>query len=344
MMMIRNIITLTLNDLAIAFKNKSIFLILFIPFFVYISLMLVDEAGVEIKRVNIGLIQSQHYPPVILESIQSADKLFSILTVSSKEEGNQWLKEKKIDGLLLRPEKDKISLVLVVLKKESVLSLQIVESFSALQKAVEGNGINWISDIKPLQEGGIQRQTLPTWILMLVMLVSFIIMPAQIAEEKEKKLLLALLQTPMREIEWLMAKLFLGMILIFIAVLFLHLMGRFDFGNVLSYIAFIGVGSFCFSAYGILLGFFCRSQAGARTLGVIFYLPHLLPSALSEFSQKLSTVAPFLPSYPFFESVKSVLLDDRRISTLFPAWLYLLFIGLLTFFISYLLMKKRWRM
>jgi len=344
MMMIRNIITLTLNDLAIAFKNKSIFLILFIPFFVYISLMLVDEAGVEIKRVNIGLIQSQHYPPVILESIQSADKLFSILSVSSEEEGNQWLKEKKIDGLLLRPEKDKISLVLVVLKKESVLSLQIVESFSALQKAVEGNGINWISDIKPLQEGGIQRQTLPTWILMLVMLVSFIIMPAQIAEEKEKKLLLALLQTPMREIEWLMAKLFLGMILIFIAVLFLHLMGRFDFGNVLSYIAFIGVGSFCFSAYGILLGFFCRSQAGARTLGVIFYLPHLLPSALSEFSQKLSTVAPFLPSYPFFESVKSVLLDDRRISTLFPAWLYLLFIGLLTFFISYLLMKKRWRM
>jgi len=343
-MMIRNIITLTVNDLAIAFKNKSIFLILFIPFFVYISLMLVDEAGVEIKRVNIGLIQSQHYPPVILESIQSADKLFSILSVSSEEEGNQWLKEKKIDGLLLRPEKDKISLVLVVLKKESVLSLQIVESFSALQKAVEGNGINWISDIKPLQEGGIQRQTLPTWILMLVMLVSFIIMPAQIAEEKEKKLLLALLQTPMREIEWLMAKLFLGMILIFIAVLFLHLMGRFDFGNVLSYIAFIGVGSFCFSAYGILLGFFCRSQAGARTLGVIFYLPHLLPSALSEFSQKLSTVAPFLPSYPFFESVKSVLLDDRRISTLFPAWLYLLFIGLLTFFISYLLMKKRWRM
>ena len=342
--MIRNIITLTVNDLAIAFKNKSIFLILFIPFFVYISLMLVDEAGVEIKRVNIGLIQSQHYPPVILESIQSADKLFSILSVSSEEEGNQWLKEKKIDGLLLRPEKDKISLVLVVLKKESVLSLQIVESFSALQKAVEGNGINWISDIKPLQEGGIQRQTLPTWILMLVMLVSFIIMPAQIAEEKEKKLLLALLQTPMREIEWLMAKLFLGMILIFIAVLFLHLMGRFDFGNVLSYIAFIGVGSFCFSAYGILLGFFCRSQAGARTLGVIFYLPHLLPSALSEFSQKLSTVAPFLPSYPFFESVKSVLLDDRRISTLFPAWLYLLFIGLLTFFISYLLMKKRWRM
>lgn len=342
--MIKNIITLTVNDLAIAFKNKSIFLILFIPFFVYISLMLVDEVGVDIKRINIGLIQSQIYPPVIVEAIQSADTLFSIVPVSSEEQGNKWLKEKKIDGFLLLPEKGEISLVLVVLKKESVLSLQIVESFSALQKAIEGTGINWISDIKPLQEGGIQRQTLPTWILMLVMLVSFIIMPAQIAEEKEKKLLLALLQTPMREIEWLMAKLFLGMILIFIAVLFLHLMGRFNFGNVLSYIAFIGVGSFCFSAYGIFLGFLCKSQAGARTLGVIFYLPHLLPSALSEFSQKLSAVAPFLPSSPFFESIRSILLDDRTISTLFTAWIYLFFIGLLTFFMSYLLMKKRWRM
>ena len=94
-MMIRNIITLTLNDLAIAFKNKSIFLILFIPFFVYISLMLVDEAGVDVKKTKIGLIQSQIYPPVILEAVQSADMLFSILTVSSEEQGNKWLKEKK---------------------------------------------------------------------------------------------------------------------------------------------------------------------------------------------------------------------------------------------------------
>ena len=308
--MIRNIITLTLNDLAIAFKNKTIYLILFIPFFVFFSLKLVDRTDADFKKINIGLIQKEMYAPVILQTIKSADKVFTVSRVSNEEEGKRWLKEKKIDGLLLRSEKEQNSLVLVVLKKESLLTLSIVESFSALQKAVEGNSINWISDIKPLQEGGIQKQTLPTWILMLVLLVSFIIMPAQVAEEKEKKLLLALLQTPMREIEWLIAKLFLGMILIFIAVLFLHLLGKFDFGNILSYVAFIGVGSFCFSSYGIFLGFLCRNQASARTLGVIFYLPHLLPSALSDFSQKLTAVAPFLPSYQFYEPIKSILLEE----------------------------------
>jgi len=343
-MMIRNIITLTLNDLAIAFKNKTIYLILFIPFFVFFSLKLVDRTDADFKKINIGLIQKEMYAPVILQTIKSADRVFTVSRVSNEEEGKRWLKERKIDGLLLRSEINQNSLVLVVLKKESLLTLSIVESFSALQKAVEGNSINWISDIKPLQKGGIQKQTLPTWILMLVLLVSFIIMPAQVAEEKEKKLLLALLQTPMREIEWLIAKLFLGMILILIAVLFLHLLGKFDLGNGLSYVAFIGVGSFCFSSYGIFLGFLCRNQASARTLGVIFYLPHLLPSALSDFSQKLTAVAPFLPSYQFYEPVKSILLEEGRISNLSLQWIYLLLFGLLTFFFAYLLMKKRWLM
>ena len=342
--MIRNIITLTLNDLAIACKNKTIYLILFIPFFVFFSLKLVDGTAEDFKKINIGLIQEETYAPVILQTIESAGRVFTVSRVSNEEEGTKWLKEKKIDGLLLRSEKEQNSLVLVVLKKESLLTLSIVESFSALQNTVEGSRINWISDIKPLQEGGVQKQTLPTWILMLVLLVSFIIMPAQVAEEKEKKLLLALLQTPMREIEWLIAKLFLGMILIFMAVLLLHLLGKFNPGNALSYVAFLVVGSFCFSSYGIFLGFLCRNQASARTLGVIFYLPHLLPSALGDFSQKLTAVAPFLPSYQFYEPVKSILLEGGGISNLPLEWMYLLAFGLVTFFFAYLLMKKRWLM
>jgi ABC-2 type transport system permease protein len=343
-MLIKNIITLTLNDLAIAFKNKTIYLILFIPFFVFFSLKLVDRTGSDFKKINIGLIQQELYAPAILQAIKSADRVFTVSRIPSEEEGKKWLKEKKMDGLLLTSEKEQHSLVLVVLKKESLQTLAIVESLAALQKAAEGKSANWLADIKPLQEGGVQKQTLPTWILMLILLVSFIILPAQVAEEKEKKLLLALLQTPMREIEWLIAKLLLGMILILIAVLFLHLLGNFDFGNVWSYVAFIGAGSFCFSSYGILLGFLCRNQASARTIGVIFYLPHLLPSALSDFSQKLTAVAPFLPSYQFYEPIKSILLEGGGIASLSLEWIYLLLVGLLTFFLAYLLIKKRWLM
>ena len=342
--MIRNIITLTLNDLGIAFKNKTIYIIFFIPLFVFLSLKLVDQKDSDFRKIKIGLIQKEKYSPVIIKSIRAADKVFTIFWISDEYEGTRWLKEKKIDGLLIKSEKKPQNLELLVLTKASIQTLAIVESFSALQIAAEGKNKNWISDIKPLQDSGIQKETLPTWILMLVLLVSFIIMPAQVAEEKEKKLLLGLLQTPMREYEWLLAKLFSGMILICLAVLFLHLLGNFEVKNSPSYVAFIGIGSFCFSSFGMFLGFLCRNQASARTLGVLFYLPLLLPSALSDFSEKLTAVAPLLPTYHFYVPVKAILSEGGRISNFPMEWFYLFSVGLLTFFLSYLLMKKRWLM
>jgi ABC-2 type transport system permease protein len=336
--MIYNIITLTLNDLAIAFKNKTIYLVFFIPLFVFLTLKLVDSKAEQSEKINIGLIDKVVYAPVVLQAITTAGNIFRINYVASEEEGKKKIKEKKLDGLLLRSE------VLIVLHKNSIITHAIVESFQALQKAAERKNINWISEVLPLKEEGIQKQSLPTWILMLVLLVSFIIIPAQVAEEKEKKLLLALLQTPMREIEWLIAKLFMSMILIFVAVLILHFLGTFNFGVNLSYLAFLVIGSFSFSSYGILLGFLCRNQASARTLGVVFYLPHLLPSALSDFSKKLSFVARLLPSFQFYESIKSILLDHERISNLSLELGYLLMVGIITFNFSYVLMKKRWLM
>ena len=342
--MMKNIMTLTFNDLAIAFKNKTIYLIIFIPLFVFFSLKLVDSAPTDIKKIRIGMIQDAIYAPVILQTIAASDGIFIVSRVSSQEEGKSWVKEKRLDGLLLPAENTENGLILVVLEKGSLQALSIIESFSALQNLVEGKNINWIADIQSLQKGGIQKQTLPTWILMLVLLVGFIIMPAQVAEEKEKKLLIALLQTPMREVEWLLAKVLSGMILILTAVIILQVMCHFETGNIPSYIAFILVGSFCFSSYGIFLGFLCRNQASARTLGVLFYLPHLIPSALSDFSQKLTSIATFLPSYQLYEPIKNILLNDGHITNLSLEWISLLCVGLLTFLFSYLLMKRRWLM
>lgn len=342
--MIRHILALTVNNLAVSLKNKTIFLILFIPFFVFMSLKLVDRTGTDVVNIKIGLIQTYSYPPRIMQCVKEAGKMIDVTWVASEEDGKSLLKEKKTDGILVKNTNDPGSLSLLVLKKESLHTLAILESFAALQKAAEGNSARWISDVIPLYDGGVQRQSLPTWILMLTLLVGFIILPAQVAEEKEKKLLLSLLQTPIREVEWLIAQLIVGMILIIMAVVFLHLLGQFALVHPFDYTAIIVSGSFCFSASEILLGCLCRTQASARTLGLIFYLPLLLPSALSDFSQKLSAIAPFLPSYQFYEPLKSILLEDGRISAMLFEPIYLLLAGSLAFFLSYVLLKQRWLM
>jgi len=342
--MMRNILVLAFNDLGIALKNKTFFLILFIPLFVFVSLNLVDRADSDSSKVKIGLIQHDAYAPEITRSVNAAEKLVEVTWVQDEKEGVRLLKEHKLDGILTRNEKAPGSLALLVLKKDSLHTIAIVQNFSALQKAAEGSGPDWITGIKSLHQGGVQRETLPTWILMLVLLIGFIILPAQVAEEKEKKLLIALLQTPIHEVQWLIAKLILGMVLIITAVLFLHLLGKFGPVHLFDYIAFIVVGSYCFSAYGIFLGFLCRNQASARTLGVIFYLPHLLPSAMSDVSQKLTAVAPFLPSYQLYQPLQSILLEDGRMADMTFDWAYLFLLGSLMFYLSYLLMKRRWLM
>ncbi|MBI3805797.1 MAG: ABC transporter permease [Nitrospirae bacterium] len=344
--MIRNILILSWNDLAIAFKNKTIYLIFFIPLFVFLTLKFVDQTDTTPQKIKIGLIEKENYAPVILKSIQSADQAFSFIWLSSREAGKRGLKEKKVDGILIPSEKEPKRLELVVLTKTSLQTVAIVESLSALQIAVEGKNPNWLSSIQPLQENGIQKQTLPTWILMLALMVSFIILPAQVAEEKEKNLLLGLLQTPIRETEWLVAKLILGMCLIGISVIFLHLLGKFDLGFSLGlgYALFVMIGSFCFSAVGVFLGFLCRNQASARTLGVLVYLPHLLPSALSDFSQKLNKFAPLLPSFQFYAPIKSILFEGIGISHFYWEVIYLLSVGIAAHLFSYKLMKIRWLM
>ena len=200
------------------------------------------------------------------------------------------------------------------------------------------------ADIKPLQDGGLQKQMLPAWVLMMVLLVSFIIIPAQVAEEKEKNLLIGLLQTPMRETEWLIAKLVTGLILINIAVVVLQLPVGFYPLESPGYIFFLEMGSFCFVSSGIMLGFLCRTQASARTLGVLLYIPLLIPSALSDFSVKLNKIASIVPSYQLYNPLKSILLENSGLSYYPRQWIFLFLLGALAFLFSHTLMKRRWLM
>jgi len=342
--MMRNILLLVSNDLAIAFKNKTFLLILFIPLFVFASLNLVDGSGTEAGKVRIGLVQNYAYAPEITRSINAAKQLVDVTWVQDERDGVRQLKEHKIDGILTNNDDVSGSLALLVLKKGSISTIAIMQNFAALQKATEGNNRDWITSIKSLHQGGVQRETLPTFVLMLVLLVGFIILPAQVAEEKEKKLLLALLQTPIHEVQWLIAKSILGMVLITTAVLFLHLLSKFGPVHLFDYIAIILAGSFCFSACGVFLGFLCRNQASAKTLGVIIYLPLLLPAAMSDVSQKLTAVAPLLPSYQLYSPLQSMLLENGRLADMTFDWVYLFGLGLLMFYLAYLLMKRRWLM
>lgn len=62
------------------------------------------------------------------------------------------------------------------------------------------------------------------------------------------------------------------------------------------------------------------------------------------FSQKLNTVAPLIPSYPFYGPTKSILLEGANVFDFPLQWVSLFGIDLVAIFASHRLMKKRWLM
>ncbi|MBN8536975.1 MAG: ABC transporter permease [Deltaproteobacteria bacterium] len=339
--MLRNIFILVLNDFAIAIRNKSFYLILFIPVFIFVALHLSDKTGSGFNILKISLVRGHDYPPQVVKALQSVPQNIEVKWVMSEDEGQSFLREHKIDSVLLKSKMGD-ALSLLVLRKDSAQSIASAQMISKLQKIYEKAKPNWVSEVRSLREGNIQKQTLPTWILMVILLVAFIILPAQVAEEKEKRQLLAILQTPIHELEWIAAKILMGIGLCLISVFLLQSLGNITISNFIGYLAFVILGGYCFCAFGILLGFLCRSQASARTLGLVFYLPLMMPAALSDFSTQLSGLFPFFPTYQFYEPIQELLFENREVTSHIFPWIYLFAFGSTLLGMSYLFLKKRW--
>ncbi len=343
--MIRNVVILFAHDLAVAFKNKTLYLIVCIPLFVFATLTLIDPAKVHDARIKIALLQTGPYAPTLLKSLEQAPDLFAVCRVANEDEGTRMLGAREVDGVLTPDRGDVSRLRLTVVRQASAETLSILQRLATLQIAVESPNPNWIATVRPLQTDSIKRQTLATWILMMVLLVSFIVLPAQVAEEKEKQLLLGWMQTPVRESEWLAAKLVYGVVLMLTAVLVLQWMaGECSCTHILNYLTLLCAGGFCFGSLGICLGLLCRNQASARTLGVLCYLPLLLPAALSDLSQELRRIAPLIPSYYFYKPVRAMLLDNAEAGIFLRAGILLAAIGLLACLMSHRLIRQRWLM
>lgn len=340
--MIKRLYSLVVHDLAVAFKNRSVYLIAAIPLLIFASLVWVDSSHGPRAKSRVGIVRDLAYPAAMIASLEAAPELFQVVRVRDASEGKTHLSEKLIDGLILPGDGKKSGGSLVVVRRESIQTIAILEGVNALQKALRGADVDWIESINPMNDGGIQQQSLPTWILMIALLVGFIILPTQVAEEKEKKQTLGLFQTPLDEHEWLMSKLLVGFILILGAASLFHILNLVPSKNWLGSLIFLGLGSFYVCSAGLLMSMFCKTQASARAFGLVLYLPHLLPSALADFSQKMNVLARFIPSYQFYEPMKTFLLIGGGIAPFYGEALLLLIGGGLCYTLACGLLKRRW--
>ena len=195
---VKNIFILFCHDFAFAIKSKSIYLVLFIPLFVFSSEYLLDQSRSEVVKFRIAIVVSDIDSSLVAQSLHQAEKMVETIAVSNESEGRKLLGEHSVQGVVVEVTPGSKQISLIVLRKDSIETLAIVQLFSQLQRAQEKNNPSWISEIKSLRERSLQSMTLTTWILMLVLLVGFIILPAQVAEEKRKKINFGFASNPYR--------------------------------------------------------------------------------------------------------------------------------------------------
>jgi len=335
-----HIAILFLHDLAIAFKNKTFILLLCIPLFVYGLTTIADDKESSASVIALAVADKALPDPGILAALRSVPEVFSLRVLDSADEGRALLKNGEIDGFVTADLSNPGRVGLLVLKNDGAVPLAINHAFLNLQLASAGAGPGWISDITALQNVPAETQALPTWILMVVLLVALFVLPAQVAEEKEKHWLSGLLQTPMTGFEWIVAKLLFTSVLLFFGVILLQLLGG-RFSLPWTYYFTLLLGGFCFNSIGLALGLSCRNQATARTFGVILYLPLLVPAALSDASARFMEIAKWSPSFALYGPLQSVILYPDA-SAVFPvSWLVLIGLGSAACAISFALIRIR---
>ena len=339
--MIRNALTLIRHDLAVAFKNKTFILLVCIPLFVFATLRLVDDESGLTRAMPVGYLAGRDDGGAMRAALAQAGAYFSVRDVATREEGIALLERGTIRALLEPGETG--GTVALVAKRNSPDTVELVQKLQGLQIAATGDGKSWLAGVESLRNESAGASSLPTWLLMVILIVAFFVLPAQVAEEKERQWLAGLLQTPMREEEWLFAKVVYGIFLSIIPAVALHVLGKTGFPG-WEYGLTLALGSFCFGAAGVTLGLLCRNQATARTIGVICYLPLILPVALHDSSSALRTIAPVMPSFALYNPVQS-LVDGSAASRLFPAeWTVLAGLGFASVILSRRLLKVRWLM
>ena len=341
----RSFLNLLAHDLAMAWKSKTVLLIVGIPLLVYATLATVDPAGARGVPLEVALLRTAVYEPAIRAGLAAAPGQVALRWAASEQEAQAWLHRREVAGVLAPAGDGAAGLQLTVLQPAAPETLVLRARLADLQTAAEGGRSEWVTSVRAKETSALARQTLPTWVLMMILLIGFIVLPAQVAEEKEKQLLLGWMQTPVREGGWLAAKLAYALVLVLVAVATLHATSREPVGAAgAGYLALLAAGAFCFGALGVTLGLLCRGAASARALGVLCYLPLLLPAALSDLSPALRRAAVIVPSYQLYQPLRAVLVEDGAPSACFGSCLSLLVTGALAGLVAHQLLRRRWLM
>lgn len=179
-------------------------------------------------------------------------------------------------------------------------------------------------EVEGLEEAAAGTPLLSVWITVTAVMIGVMIMGGNLAEERDKGTLLALVTTPASLGEILLAKACYGTLLITGMGALMLALHRIAAPRAAAALIALLPGALFFTVLGLLLGFLARNQATARSWGTLLYLPLLIPVFGHDSSPWLHAWAPYFPSYRLLAGLDAALSPGLAAASAFAHALWLL--------------------
>ncbi|MFZ2957013.1 MAG: ABC transporter permease [Candidatus Ozemobacteraceae bacterium] len=327
-MRFRNIWALFRKDLSDGLRNYHIILIVLTP--IFLSLLfsnLYKDSKSKTMIPKIGVIGSETHP--LLSRLASESFGVRVVFFTDRHELDRKILEGEIGFGVLLPEmtfplplskdgiRPKLTLIYPAGTSDFILERMKIAFETEIRKFFKIEEPPLPVELELLPVGGRQmgdkafsNDLFPMLILMAMGMVGFLAMPISFVEEKEKRTLDAIFLTPTTSNEIIIGKNLFGLCLILGTIGIMVFLNHRGQGDLLFFWAFVVLGAAQCLLVGLLISLFAKSQAGVNALGTTIFMIFQLVPNLSQTSEIMKTISPFVPSTYIGRGLKKALFMD----------------------------------
>ena len=301
------------KDLLEALRNKTILVAIFLPLAASLSLAVIADPEKPV-HLDVGVLGSDNYPLEVYLAT-SVPELVYVTHYEDLELGQEAVARGDIDVLITKNTAQDANLpadFTAFTDGSSVgIQLAVKEVLEPLLAAYLGRATEPTVDFIFINQSKPGQALIPLWLTITTVMVGVMILSGNFAEEKEKGTLDNIRISPAQDGEILVSKGISGVILIVLVSVIMLGLNKVTLPNIAGYISLallIVMGAVIFTAIGLLIGIFSKTQSAARAISTIIYFPLIFPALAADFAPGAAKMAAFLPSFYLYRGLKETML------------------------------------
>ncbi|NMB46149.1 MAG: ABC transporter permease [Firmicutes bacterium] len=311
---LRRICAITHKDFVEALRNKTILIAVFLPLAASLFLAVIDSPQ-QPQFFHIGITGPESSQLQTFLTSAAPDTL-AVYRYPDITEGKEAITAGQIDALILVTAAGDLTAYLDGSNPLTYLALK--DMVETLLAAYKGQALKPVVDLVVVNQGKASASLLPLWLTITAVMIGVMVLSGSFAEEKEKGTLDNIRISPATDGEILLSKGISGTLLVMLISLIMLVLNRVQ----LSQQAAIGcgllllLGAISFTAIGLLIGLFTKTQSAARAISTIVYFPLIFPALAADISETTQYIAAILPSFYLYRGLKGTLQHQASLSAI----------------------------